>query len=186
MKLDAYIPDQNFRKRDVRFKDKDRFNPESGKTIKHDDFTYDSSKDQVICPHGNELVLSKQITRVKNFTYKKYIGKKSFCSKCPDKSKCLKNKKTRYRVFQIAIDDEGRENIKEMIKKIDTLKSRDIYSKRMQIVEPVFANIRIHKKMNKFTLRTKEKVNIQWMLFCIVHNISKIMRYGDFKLLNKS
>jgi hypothetical protein len=28
----------------------------------------------------------------------------------------------------------------------------------MQIVEPVFANIRTYKKMNRFTLHTKEKV----------------------------
>jgi hypothetical protein len=70
-----------------------------------------------------------------------------------------------------------------MIKKIDTVKGRDIYSMRMQIVEPVFANIRTHKKMNRFTLRTKEKVNIQWLLFCIVHNMSKIMRYGDLKMI---
>jgi len=183
MKLDAYIPDQFFRKRDDRFKDKDRFNPDAEKTFKRDDFRYDSSKDCIVCPNGNELVPSKQKKKVKNFTYKRYIGKKSFCSKCPDRTKCLRNEKVRYRIFQIAIDDEGREYTKEMIKKIDALEGRDIYSKRMGIVEPVFANIRTHKKMNRFTLRTKEKVNIQWLLFCIVHNISKIMRYGDIKLL---
>ena len=57
---------------------------------------------------------------------------------------------------------------------------REIYARRMQIVKPVFANIRTHKKMNRFTLRSKSKVNIQWTLYCIVHNIGKIMRYGDF------
>ncbi len=181
LKIDAYIPDQFFRKRDVRFKDKDRFNPKSSKNIKREDFKYDPKIDCMICPHGNKLVLSKQVVKVKNFTYKKYIGKKSFCSICTDRKKCLRNDKTRYRVFQISIDDEGREYTKEMIKKIDTFKGRYIYSKRMQIVEPVFANIRTHKKMNRFTLRTKEKVNIQWLLFCIVHNMSKIMRYGNLK-----
>jgi len=34
------------------------------------------------------------------------------------------------------------------------------------------------KRLNRFTLRTKEKVNVQWMLFALVHNIEKIAHYG--------
>ena len=44
----------------------------------------------------------------------------------------------------------------------------------MKIAEPVFANIRTHKRLDRFTLRSKIKVNIQWLLYCIVHNIGKI------------
>ncbi|MFQ5825479.1 MAG: transposase, partial [bacterium] len=43
---------------------------------------------------------------------------------------------------------------------------------------PVFANIRSQKRLDRFTLRTKTKVNIQWTLYAIVHNIEKIMNYG--------
>jgi Transposase DDE domain len=45
---------------------------------------------------------------------------------------------------------------------------------RIATVEPVFANIRHHKKMDRFTLRTKVKVGIQWLLYCVVHNIEKM------------
>jgi hypothetical protein len=93
----------------------------------------------------------------------------------------LRSEKTPYRKYQIAVDDENRNHIKAMIKKIDTPEGRNIYSKRMGIVEPVFANIRIHKHLDRFTLRGRKKVNIQWMLYCIVHNISKINQYGDWK-----
>jgi hypothetical protein len=55
---------------------------------------------------------------------------------------------------------------------------REIYSERMKIVEPVFANLRIQKGMDYLTLRGKVKVNIQWLLYCIVHNIGKIGGYG--------
>ncbi len=54
----------------------------------------------------------------------------------------------------------------------------NIYPHRIAIVEPVLANIRTHKQLNRFTLRGKIKVNIQWMLYCIVHNMGKIMRYA--------
>ena len=53
-----------------------------------------------------------------------------------------------------------------------------MYAKRMGIVEPVFAHIAYHKKLNRFTLRGRAKVKIQWMLFMLVHNIQKINRYG--------
>jgi hypothetical protein len=32
--------------------------------------------------------------------------------------------------------------------------------------------------MNKFTMRTKEKVNVQWLLYSLVHNIEKIANFG--------
>jgi hypothetical protein len=51
----------------------------------------------------------EQTIKVKNFTYKKYFGKKSFCSICPDRDKCLRNETTRYRIFQISINEEGKE-----------------------------------------------------------------------------
>ncbi len=49
---------------------------------------------------------------------------------------------------------------------------------RAMIVEPLFANIRAQKKMDRFTLRGRVKVNIQWMLYCLVHNIEKILNFG--------
>jgi hypothetical protein len=47
------------------------------------------------------------------------------------------------------------------------------------VAEPVFANIRTHKRRDRFTLRGKVKVNIQWLLYCMVHNIEKITHYGS-------
>lgn len=65
-----------------------------------------------------------------------------------------------------------------MKSKIDTAKGREIYSRRMGIVEPVFANIRSSRHLDHFTLRTRAKVNIQWVLFAMVHNIGQINRYA--------
>ena len=49
----------------------------------------------------------------------------------------------------------------------------------MGTVEPVFANIRHTMRLDRFTLRGRQKVDIQWKLFCIVHNIGKLARYGS-------
>ncbi len=63
----------------------------------------------------------------------------------------------------------------QMAANIDTEKGRKIYSQRLAIVEPIFANIRIQKRMDRFTLRGKDKINVQWLLSCMVHNIEKIL-----------
>lgn len=44
--------------------------------------------------------------------------------------------------------------------------------------EPVFANIRFNKGPDYFALRGKRKVNTQWLLFCVVHNLGKIHQLG--------
>ncbi|HUX21975.1 MAG TPA: transposase, partial [Spirochaetia bacterium] len=33
--------------------------------------------------------------------------------------------------------------------------------------------------MNRFTLRGRSKVDTQWKLYCMVHNIGKIAKYGN-------
>jgi hypothetical protein len=60
-----------------------------------------------------------------------------------------------------------------MRKKIDETKYRVLYGRRMQIIEPCFSDMSYSKGMDRFSLRTKIKVNIQWLLYCIVHNIGK-------------
>ena len=65
-----------------------------------------------------------------------------------------------------------------MKRRVDSDKGKLIYSHRMSVVEPVFANIGTNKKLKRFSLRGKQKVQSQWRLYCMVHNIEKIMNYG--------
>ena len=66
-----------------------------------------------------------------------------------------------------------------MKQKIDSDQGRHIYSRRLGTVEPVFGNINTTKRLRRFTLRGKSKVNAQWLMYCMVHNIEKIQRYGS-------
>jgi hypothetical protein len=52
---------------------------------------------------------------------------------------------------------------------------RALYGRRMRIIEPCFGDILYNKRMNQFSLRGKIKVNIQWLLYCMVHDIGKYM-----------
>ncbi|MGY8903638.1 MAG: transposase [Burkholderiales bacterium] len=38
----------------------------------------------------------------------------------------------------------------------------------------MFANIRHNKRLTRFNHRGRAKVNTQWSLYCMVHNIEKL------------
>jgi hypothetical protein len=65
-----------------------------------------------------------------------------------------------------------------MKRKIDSDQGRYQYGRRLGIVEPVFGNICGTRGLRRFSLRGKRKVNTQWLLYCLVHNIGKLHRYA--------
>ncbi len=66
----------------------------------------------------------------------------------------------------VPVGTVGKKYLREMSVKIDTERGRRFYPRRMAIVEPVFANIRTQKRLDRFRLRDKIKVNIQEKLYC--------------------
>ena len=189
-KVDGYIADGRFRKRDPRFatavRHKDGINKKKKvykpKYSTPKDFMYDEESGKCLCPAGNEMWMkSKKLITHAGFTGVSFMGRLKDCRPCELRAKCLRNPKTEARqvAFLNGVTKEKQNNFtQKMIKKIDSLKGRYLYSKRMGIVEPVFANICSTKGLNKFTLRGRKKINIQWKLYCILHNIGKMYRYG--------
>ncbi|HEY7492383.1 MAG TPA: transposase [Candidatus Tectomicrobia bacterium] len=49
---------------------------------------------------------------------------------------------------------------------------------RLAIVAPVFGNIRAQKRLERVPWRGKITVNLQWRLYCLVHNMEKLVHYG--------
>ncbi|MFZ1039824.1 MAG: transposase [Anaerolineales bacterium] len=75
--------------------------------------------------------------------------------------KCLSRPDTPRRLLSIEVVSQSASLIERMKAKIDAPQGRQIYARRLAIVEPVFANIRIQKRLDRFTLRTKAKVDVQ-------------------------
>ena len=63
--------------------------------------------------------------------------------------------------------------------RVDSPQGKEVYGHRMSVVEPVFGNIGSNKGLNRFSLRGKKKVQGQWKLYCLVHNIEKLANYGQ-------
>ena len=86
---------------------------------------------------------------------------------------------SRGRQVQFLNEETAKSKYTDLMKqKIDSEAGAKEYSKRMWIIEPVFGNITSNKRLDEFSLRGKDKVTGQGRLFALVHNISKLWRYG--------
>ena len=79
----------------------------------------------------------------------------------------------RYRTLYIPILKHEENLCQKMRENIDKPRYKKLYSRRLQIIEPVFADITYCKGITRFTLKGQRKVSIQWKLYCVVHNIGK-------------
>lgn len=186
-RLNAYIPDIQFRSRDPRFANQQRFKEglhprqritPKPKTFSLSDFSFNEELHAYCCPRGKLLKRGarSQVNRFR--VYDIYRARPQDCAPCPIRSRCLTKPDAKYRSLSVEVHSHHSDLIDAMKLKIDSPSGRQIYARRLAIVEPVFANIRIHKRLDRFTLRKKRKIDIQWKLFALVHNIGKILHYG--------
>jgi transposase len=189
--IDAVVADNKFRQRDPRFstagRHKERFKKEIAKrfsrpiTFQPRDFTVSPDKSFCICPagkrmygHGNVFFHGLHVLRFK--------GTKRDCVPCQLRAKCLKKpdltEVRQFAHFTGRTETKAKTFTQKMREKIDSMAGKLIYGRRLATVEPVFANVRSSLGLDRFSLRGKRKVNIQWMLYCTVHNLLKVHRYG--------
>ena len=190
--IDGYVADKHFRKRDPRFITQDRYkdlpdyygSTRSGKKrlFRPADFIFADDLSHAVCPAGKRLYRSGSNTKVKNYRAFKFQGAKRDCLTCNLRRECLRHPdrtETRQLAYLTDKNREGKERFTEKMKrKIDTAMGRAIYGMRLAIGEPPFAHIRSAMDLDRFSLRGKTKVNTQWNLFCVVHNLKKVHAFG--------
>jgi len=183
--IDAYIADKGFRSRDPRFKTYTRHKPTARqkKYFSPADFSFNKDTQSCHCPAGKKLWLSIPSTEKGEYTYARYEGYLNHCKQCSLQKQCMRQPATsRGRQVSIRIGEAQHKTpnlLKQMQDKIDNQHGRHIYSQRLGTVEPVFGNINTNKRLNRFSLRGKTKVNAQWLMYCMVHNIEKLQHYGS-------
>lgn len=189
--INAYIPDNQFRSRDPRYShQKDKYGKRHRDDVKYikkvipaSEFKFNKRKKTCRCPEGKDMWLKNE--SVSEVGKKKlfFEGKLTDCRQCPRRSECMRNphsadsREGHGRQVSITYTN-GRTPEDWMHKRVDSKEGKVIYGHRMSVVEPVFGNIGTNKGLNRFSLRGKEKVQGQWRLYCLIHNIEKIKNYG--------
>jgi len=190
----ALIADGLMRRRDARFAKQSRYkalpDPLYDKTatgkaseakFQPSDFTYDPASGRCICPAGKKLYSTGSACTTHGRTHHKFQGAKRDCLPCHLRERCLRHP-DRTQTRQVAFFHKNQASplpyTERMKVAIDSHRGRRLYARRIAIVEPVFANLRHNKRLDRFTLRTQRKVNTQWNLYCLVHNIEKLAHHG--------
>lgn len=192
--LNAVIPDTNFRQRDPKIagsesvrkhkehRQKTRKDRRTrGAIIPAEEFTVNQQSKVCICPNGNEMQYLGDDYESPRGKYMRFRGKLPDCRSCPMQQQCMKSPvKEKGRQVSFLVEGQNHTSYLDLMRvKIDSVVGRKAYAKRMWTIEPVFGNITSNKGLSKLHLRGKEKVSCQWMMYCMVHNIEKLWRYGD-------
>jgi transposase len=197
--VDALIADPEMRQRDERFATQDhhREKPDplhdKSKELRAlplyqpSDFTYDAETRTCVCPAGKSLYRTGHNVVTKGYMADHFRGAKQDCVPCAHRAQCLRHpEKTPTRqvaFFHGRSPDAPEKETKtaRMKARIDSPTGRAQYAARFGTVEPVFANVCYNKGLTRFTLRGQTKVDGQWKLFCLVHNIEKLAMHGYAK-----
>ncbi len=192
--INGYIPDNRFRSRDLKFnnqkakygKRSDYKKIKTNSVIPASEFIFDPADKSCMCPKGETMQLKKEGLDQRG-VYKVFFHcRPSICRNCTIKKQCMRNPASadgisgNGRQLSFILENKRAPNFTDWMKeRVDSEKGKLIYSHRMSVVEPVFGNIGSNKGLNKFSLRSKKKVQCQLKLFCIIHNIEKIKNYGN-------
>jgi len=174
--LRACIPDPNYRSRDPRYagqqrhKDKPdalwdkRKRPKPNALFRPEQFTVAEDFSHCICPAGKRLYRNGRHHNLRGFEALKFTSTKRDCTHCPLRNRCLRHPElTPVRQVAIFLRKVIVEHAVERMKKlVDSEPGKRLIAQRFATVEPVFANLRFNKALNRFTLRGRHKVDGQW------------------------
>ena len=193
--VSALIADRDLRARDERFAtqarhqqgpdplhDKTKAAPTALPLYQPSDFGYDAVARTCVCPAGKSLYRKGRDLVTNGYVAEHFRGAKRDCVPCTHRTRCLRTPETtatrQVAFFRGKPPDAPETATARMQRRIDTPEGRARYSQRLGTVEPVFANLCYNKRLTRFTLRGRTKVDGQWKLFCLVHNIEKLAHHA--------
>jgi transposase len=137
-----------------------------------DHFEYDPNTDEFICPNKQRLsyLYTGKYKTENGYESQRRHYECSNCQDCPLKSQCTKAKGNRHIQISFQLLDyrrHARENLTSETG-INLRKQRSVE------VETVFGDIKHNMRFRRFHLRGLDKVNTEWGLVCIAHNLRKL------------
>lgn len=192
--INGYIPDNQFRSRDPKFTNqKTKYGKRNSHAKKNtkavipaSEFIFNRTDKTCACPAGEWMQLKKEGNDQRGVYKIFFEGRLTKCRHCSLKEQCMRNPSSadtrtgNGRQVSFVLASKRKPTCADWMKeRVDSDKGKLIYSHRMSVVEPVFGNIGNNKGLNKFSLRGKKKVQCQWKLYAIIHNIEKLKNYGN-------
>jgi transposase len=160
----------------VKFSTFDKEQNATGKKTKHTPFDrdtlhYNEQEDHYVCPMGQRMEKISQKTKTTTSgykqTYSKYRAKN--CMGCPIRGACFTGRGNRVVGRNHTLEHYKQKAREALLSEIGEIKRK----KRTADVEPVFAHIKHNRNFKRFTHRGLDKVELEFGLHALAHNIRK-------------
>lgn len=137
-----------------------------------DQFAYDRKEDVYYCPSGKPMKPIGQGKRITaagyEQTYDRYEGEE--CQRCPLLEACHSGSGNRIKEYNPTLEDYRRKAKDRLCSK----QGIELRKQRNTDVETVFGQIKANKGKRRFSLRGLDKVEIEFGLIALAHNIAKL------------
>lgn len=143
------------------------------KAFRRENFPYDPLADQFTCPWQRKLNFVQERTVVTSNGYKKTtrVYQCESCEDCPLAPECKKREDKARTVSYSPKGEHYKQRAKEML---NSEKGRQMRSERGIEVESSFGDIKYNMRHQRFILREKKKVYVEYGLLAIGHNLRKV------------
>jgi len=161
--IEAYIKYNTFHLEQKK-REKDRFRAAN--------FPYDEANDEFICPAEKRLTYrwTEPYQTENGFQTELRVFECKDCRGCELKAHCTRAVGNR----RIQVSFRGRELRDRAGRNLLSEQGMTLRSRRPVEAESVFARLKHNWGFRRFLLRGKEKVEVEWGLLCIAHNLAKM------------
>jgi transposase/ribosomal protein S15P/S13E len=133
---------------------------------------YDEQQDEFTCPQGKRLTyeFTRTVRTDNGYRAERRVYRCAECEACPVQVKCTRSKYGRRVRFSLLLR-KFRQTASE---RLQSPEGKDLRSQRLVEAEAVFGQLKHNWGFRRFLLRGLEKVNTEWGLLCVAHNIAKL------------
>lgn len=166
-----------------------QYHPEKSKAwrekkIRLKDFVYNEKRDEFMCPNNATLLFLEERERETKTKYKQkfkiYRVPENTCVGCTFRERCTTSNT---RSLQVSWDAERLKN--QARENLNSDKGKELRRRRANEVESVFGDQKLNKLKRRYHLRGLPKVKLEAGLYYVAHNVRKIHKINQIKLLKK-
>ena len=141
-------------------------------------FTWEPAQDLYVCPSGHAMPWESTKTErrvgeqsvVRHF----YRCAGDHCLACPLRAACTPNPAAGRSVSRV----EGEEVIEALRERMKTAEAKALYKRRRSTVERAYADLKVHRRLDRFSGRGLARVRAELRLHCLVHNLLVVVRHA--------
>ena len=143
------------------------------KLFRRENWTYDQESNSYTCPNNRKLPFAYEKTDITDNGYERTVQvyRSENCENCPFAEQCKRSEESNRTVQHSAKGEAYKAKAKELL---DTPEGKEMRKERSIEVESVFGDIKFNMQHDRFILRGKNKVYIEYGLLAIGHNLRKV------------